>query len=139
MAGVNAQLRLVRRGCLRSKFHLVLQWLSTFANPELRAYGLHVDLAWFQATTDGYYHYGLLIYSVEEFDHVSFVCHDGESGDDEQQSRYASLIKHLSRDVNTRVTFTRVIYLQSHTFVSMCFLCRGILLVLITISIHPCM
>ncbi|KAG6391223.1 hypothetical protein SASPL_148976 [Salvia splendens] len=87
VAGVNAQLRLVRRGCLRTKFHLVLQWLNTFANPELRAYGLHVDLAWFQATTDGYYHYGLLIYSIEEFDRVSFVCHDGESGDDEQHSR----------------------------------------------------
>ncbi|XP_042002444.1 uncharacterized protein LOC121751713 [Salvia splendens] len=87
VAGVNAQMRLVRRGCLRSKFRSVLQWLDTFANPELRLYGLHVDLAWFQATTDGYYHYGLLIYSVEEFNRVSFVCHDGESGDDEQHSR----------------------------------------------------
>lgn len=88
MAGVNAQLRLVRRGCLRSTFRAVLQWLDTFANPALRVYGLHVDLAWFQATTDGYYHYGLLIYAVEEVDRVSLVCHDGEPGD-EQHSRYS--------------------------------------------------
>ncbi|KAH6783832.1 glycine-rich protein, partial [Perilla frutescens var. hirtella] len=86
VAGVNAQLRLVRRGCLRSKYRPVLQWLDTFANPALRVYGLHVDLAWFQATTDGYCHYGLLIYAVEEVERVSLGYHDGESGD-EQHSR----------------------------------------------------
>lgn len=86
VAGVNAQLRLVRRGCLRSKFRPVLKWIDTLANPALRVYGLHVDLAWFQATTDGYFHYGLLIYAVEEVDHVSLGFHDEESGD-EQHSR----------------------------------------------------
>ncbi|PIN24717.1 hypothetical protein CDL12_02540 [Handroanthus impetiginosus] len=78
VAGLNAQLRLVRRGCLRAKFRLVLEWLETFANPALRVYGVHVDLAWFQATTDGYCHYGLLVYAVEgEMDHVSLASPDG--------------------------------------------------------------
>ncbi|KAK6161920.1 hypothetical protein DH2020_001761 [Rehmannia glutinosa] len=86
VAGLNAQLRLVRRGCLRAKFCPVLQWLETYANPALRVYGVHVDLAWFRATTDGYCHYGLLIYAVEEVDRVSSGCHDGESGN-EQRSR----------------------------------------------------
>lgn len=89
VAGLNAQLRLVRRGCLRAKFSSMLQWLETFANPALRVYGVHVDLAWFQATTDGYCHYGLLIYSVEEVDRISLASHDGES---EQGSRYAILL-----------------------------------------------
>ncbi|KAI3454112.1 hypothetical protein Pfo_010775 [Paulownia fortunei] len=90
VAGLNVQLRLVRRGCLRRKFCSVLHWLETFANPALRIYGVHVDLAWFQATTDGYYHYGLLIYAVEEeMDHVSLEFPDGAPGN-EQHSRFMS-------------------------------------------------
>lgn len=110
MAGVNAQLRLVRRGCLRSKFRPVLKWIDTLANPALRVYGLHVDLAWFQATTDGYCHYGLLIYAVEEVDHVSLGFHDEESGD-EQRSRYASYLtlKHTH-------TYKSYFYMQRHAF-----------------------
>ncbi|KAL3844214.1 hypothetical protein ACJIZ3_001617 [Penstemon smallii] len=78
VAGMNAQLRLVCRGCLRVKFRPVLQWLETLANPALRIYGVHVDLAWFQATTDGYCHYGLLIYAIEEDrDSLSLGCPDG--------------------------------------------------------------
>ena len=53
-AGLNAQLRLVRRG------------LETQANPALRIYGIHVDLSWFQATTFGHCQYGLLVYAAEE-------------------------------------------------------------------------
>lgn len=66
MAGLNAQLRLVRRGRLRSMFRPVLRWLETFANPALRIYGVRVDLAWFQATSGSYCQYGLLVYSVED-------------------------------------------------------------------------
>ncbi|KAL0311912.1 UNVERIFIED_CONTAM: hypothetical protein Sradi_5590500 [Sesamum radiatum] len=87
VAGLNAQLRLVRRGCLRSKFRPVIQWLETFANPALSAYRVHVDLAWFQATTDGYCHYGLLIYAVEEeIGRVSSACLDGETGIQQRSS-----------------------------------------------------
>ncbi|KAL6533975.1 hypothetical protein OROHE_013808 [Orobanche hederae] len=85
VAGLNAQLRLVRRGSLRAKFSPVLQWLQTLANPALRVYGVHVDLAWFRATTDGYCHYGLLIYSVE-VDLASLGSHDGEPGNEHGSS-----------------------------------------------------
>ncbi|KAJ0091167.1 hypothetical protein Patl1_12976 [Pistacia atlantica] len=66
VAGLNAQLRLVRRGRLRVTFRPVLRWLETHANPTLRVHGVHVDLAWFQATTCGYCQYGLLVYAMDE-------------------------------------------------------------------------
>ncbi|KAL2525592.1 glycine-rich protein [Abeliophyllum distichum] len=79
VAGLNAQLRLVRRGCLRAKFRPVLLWIETFANPSLRIHGVRVDLAWFQAMTDGYCHYGLWVYAVEDgMDRVSLEGPDRE-------------------------------------------------------------
>lgn len=66
VAGLNAQLRLVRRGRLRVTYRPVLRWLETFANPTLRIHGIRVALAWFQATACGYCHYGLLVDAVEE-------------------------------------------------------------------------
>ncbi|KAI3468162.1 hypothetical protein Pfo_024825 [Paulownia fortunei] len=104
VAGLNAQLRMVRRGCLRAKFCPVLQWLETFVNPALRVYGVHVDLAWFQATTDGYCHYGLLIYAVEEVDSVSLGCNDGESGN-EQGSRAIGI--HLKDETSNKTYLGR--------------------------------
>ena len=72
-AGLNAQLRLVRRGRLRVTFRPVLRWLETHANPALRIHGIHVDLAWFQATTSGHCQYGLLVYAVEEESENIFI------------------------------------------------------------------
>lgn len=66
MAGLSAQLRLVRCGRLKVTFRPVLKWLETHANPGLRIHGVRVDLAWFQATTCSYCQYGLLVYAVEE-------------------------------------------------------------------------
>ncbi|XVF89135.1 hypothetical protein PTKIN_Ptkin19aG0106100 [Pterospermum kingtungense] len=66
VAGLNAQLRLARRGRLRVTFRPVVQWLDTLANPALRMHGVRIDLAWFQAAPGGYHHYGLLVYSIEE-------------------------------------------------------------------------
>eukprot|EP00257_Ricinus_communis_P015247 XP_015573122.1 uncharacterized protein LOC8275643 [Ricinus communis] len=66
VAGLNAQLRLVRRGRLRVTFRSVIKWLETHANPALRIHGIRVDLAWFQATACGYCQYGLLVYAIEE-------------------------------------------------------------------------
>ncbi|XP_022861909.1 uncharacterized protein LOC111382234 isoform X2 [Olea europaea var. sylvestris] len=85
VAGLNAQLRSVHRGCLRARFRPVLKWLETFANPALRIYDVRVDLAWFQAMNGGYCHYGLLVYAVEEeMDSASLV---GLSGANEQHLR----------------------------------------------------
>ncbi|MBA0810577.1 hypothetical protein Gohar_002555 [Gossypium harknessii] len=66
VAGLNAQLRLVRRGRLRATFRPVLRWLEMHANPALRIHGVRIDLAWSQATPGNYRQYGLLVYSVEE-------------------------------------------------------------------------
>ncbi|KAM0912788.1 hypothetical protein ACQ4PT_012593 [Festuca glaucescens] len=64
VAGMNAQLRLVRRGNLKATFLPVLKWLETHANPALNTYRVRVDLAWFQATALGYCQYGLVIHSL---------------------------------------------------------------------------
>ncbi|KAK9065546.1 hypothetical protein SSX86_014947 [Deinandra increscens subsp. villosa] len=64
VAGLNAQLRLVRQGRLKSMFRKVVMWLETYANPTLRLYGIRVDLAFFEATSGEYYQYGLLVASV---------------------------------------------------------------------------
>ncbi|XP_062019140.1 uncharacterized protein LOC133735722 [Rosa rugosa] len=80
VAGLNAQLRLVCRGRLRVTLLPVLRWLESHANPALRNYGVHVDLAWFQATAFGYRHYGLVVYALEE-DHI-----DGAIGTEESRA-----------------------------------------------------
>ncbi|KAK8515419.1 hypothetical protein V6N12_075461 [Hibiscus sabdariffa] len=66
VAGLNAQLRLVRRGQLRVTFLPVLRWLESHANPALRIYGVCIRLVWFQAASNGYHQYGLLVCSIEE-------------------------------------------------------------------------
>ena len=65
VAGLNAQLRLVRCGTLKVTFLPVIDWLETHANPSLAENGIRVDLAWFQATALGYCQLGLLVYAVE--------------------------------------------------------------------------
>ncbi|XP_043706589.1 uncharacterized protein LOC122656187 isoform X2 [Telopea speciosissima] len=86
VAGLNAQLRLVRRRHLKVKFQPVISWLETHANPALRIHGVRVDLAWFQATSCGYCQFGLIVYSVEEErEHASIEGVDGMRT--EQQSR----------------------------------------------------
>ncbi|PKA55884.1 hypothetical protein AXF42_Ash014556 [Apostasia shenzhenica] len=65
VAGLNAQLRLVRRGHLRTSLLPVLLWLNTNANSALSMHGLFVDLAWFQSTSFGYGQLGLVVYAAE--------------------------------------------------------------------------
>ncbi|KAK1417918.1 hypothetical protein QVD17_27054 [Tagetes erecta] len=66
VAGLNAQLRLVRRGRLRTMFRRVVTWLETYANPTLKIYGIRVDLACYEAPSGEYYQYGLLVSSAGE-------------------------------------------------------------------------
>ncbi|CAN1219127.1 hypothetical protein LINPERPRIM_LOCUS1524 [Linum perenne] len=66
VAGLNAQLRLVRRGRLRVTFKPVIKWLETHANPALKVDQVQVDLVRFQATACGYRQYGLLVYVVDD-------------------------------------------------------------------------
>ncbi|KAJ6813534.1 uncharacterized protein M6B38_141930 [Iris pallida] len=65
VAGLNAQLRLVRRGHLKKSFLPVLRWLETHGNPFLSMHGIKVDLAWFQATATGYCQLGLVVDAAE--------------------------------------------------------------------------
>eukprot|EP01018_Ginkgo_biloba_P032513 Gb_27769 [translate_table: standard] len=66
VAGLNAQLRTVRQGCLRNTLLPVINWLSTHANSWLSLQGIRVDLAWFQATSSGYYQLGLVVNAADE-------------------------------------------------------------------------
>ncbi|CAM8907459.1 unnamed protein product [Rhodiola kirilowii] len=65
VAGLNAQLRLVRHEHLNLMFGPIIHWLDIYANPTICSYGVRVDLAWFQPTTFSYYQYGLLVTSTE--------------------------------------------------------------------------
>ncbi|GLJ46536.1 hypothetical protein SUGI_0980760 [Cryptomeria japonica] len=66
VAGLNAYLRTVRQGCLRITLLPVINWLGTHANPTLSLHGIQVDLAWFQATSSGYYQLGLIVIEANE-------------------------------------------------------------------------
>ncbi|KAL5190276.1 hypothetical protein HKD37_04G009752 [Glycine soja] len=94
VAGLNAQLRLVRRGRLRVTFRPVLRWLETHANPALSVHGVRIDLAWFQATNTGYCHYGLMVYALEEGYPATGGSADGALRT-EERSRVQSVIKEL--------------------------------------------
>lgn len=61
MAGLNSQLRLVRYGHLKLTCGHVISWLETHVNPTIIAYGIRVDLAWFQPSFSGYCQYGLVV------------------------------------------------------------------------------
>lgn len=78
MAGLNAQLRLVRRGHLKITFGPVISWLDVYANPKLATYGVRVDLAWCQPTASGYCQFGLVVHATENENMSS----SGESYDD---------------------------------------------------------
>ncbi|KAJ4959336.1 hypothetical protein NE237_026447 [Protea cynaroides] len=91
VAGLNAQLRLVRRGNLKVKFQPVISWLETHANPALRIHGVRVDLA-FQATSCGYCQFGLIVYAAEEeCGRASIPDVDGMRT--EQQSRMQGILR----------------------------------------------
>ncbi|KAL6558502.1 hypothetical protein OROMI_018852 [Orobanche minor] len=66
VAGLNAQLRLVRRGHLRSTFRPVVSWIETHANKTLRTHGVRVDLTRFQPSTSGYCQFGLVLCAIKD-------------------------------------------------------------------------
>ncbi|KAG6466027.1 hypothetical protein ZIOFF_076177 [Zingiber officinale] len=65
VAGLNAQLRLVRRGQLKTTLMPVLSWIETHASPPLKRHGVCIDLARIQASALGYSQLGLVVYAVE--------------------------------------------------------------------------
>ena len=64
VAGLNAQLRLVQQGKLRSTFRSVMRWIETHGNPALRRHGVRVDLARFQASPSSSCQYGIIVHTI---------------------------------------------------------------------------
>ena len=64
VAGLNAQLRLVQQGKLRSTFRSVMRWIETHGNPSLRRHGVRVDLARFQASPSSSCQYGIIVHTI---------------------------------------------------------------------------
>ncbi|XP_057977615.1 uncharacterized protein LOC131164447 isoform X2 [Malania oleifera] len=61
VAGLNAQLRTVRHGSIRSALIPIIDWLGSHGNPQLEFHGVKIELGWFQATASGYYQLGILV------------------------------------------------------------------------------
>lgn len=48
VVGPNAQLRIVRQGCLRWSLAPLLAWFGMHANPSPRLHSIWIDIQWFQ-------------------------------------------------------------------------------------------
>ncbi|KAL0395496.1 UNVERIFIED_CONTAM: hypothetical protein Slati_4515800 [Sesamum latifolium] len=77
VAGLNAQLRTVRHGCIRTALLPVINWLTTHGNPQLEFHGVKIELGWFQATSSGYYQLGILVvagdYTLYDLHHSEYL------------------------------------------------------------------
>ncbi|CAA6666175.1 unnamed protein product [Spirodela intermedia] len=96
VAGLNAQLRLVRHGNLKLTFLPVISWLETHAKPALILHGVRINLAWFQSTAFGYCQFGLIVNAADSGNstvggiagsmkidlepRMNNTCRDGSSG-----------------------------------------------------------
>nr|CAB3486578.1 unnamed protein product [Digitaria exilis] len=67
VAGLNAQLRTVRQGSIRSTLGPVVSWINSHGNPQLERHGVRVELGWFQSTASGYYQLGIVVAVNENF------------------------------------------------------------------------
>lgn len=61
LAGLNAQLRTVRHGFMRSTLAPIICWIESHANPQLEFHGARIDLGWFHATSSGYNQLGIWV------------------------------------------------------------------------------
>ncbi|XP_075522952.1 uncharacterized protein LOC142555760 [Primulina tabacum] len=61
VAGLNAQLRTVRHGSIRTSLVPVMNWLRSHGTPQLEFHGVKVELGWFQVTASGYYQLGIIV------------------------------------------------------------------------------
>ncbi|XP_062225242.1 uncharacterized protein LOC133923944 isoform X3 [Phragmites australis] len=67
VAGLNAQLRTVRKRSIRSTLGSVVSWITSHGNPQLERHGVRVELGWFQSTASGYYQLGIVVAVNENF------------------------------------------------------------------------
>ncbi|CAA2974478.1 transmembrane [Olea europaea subsp. europaea] len=83
VAGLNAQLRTVRQGSIRSALVPVINWIVTHGNPQLDFHGVRIELGWFQATASGYYQLGILVVAgdctLQDLHHSEYLDSDAPS------------------------------------------------------------
>ncbi|CAN1248608.1 hypothetical protein LINPERPRIM_LOCUS6806 [Linum perenne] len=61
VSGLNAQLRTVRHGSIRTALLPVIDWIGSHANPQIEFHGAKIELGWFQVTASRYYQLGILV------------------------------------------------------------------------------
>ncbi|KAL5771093.1 hypothetical protein ACOSP7_015247 [Xanthoceras sorbifolium] len=129
VAGLNAQLRLVRYGHIKITFGHVISWLETHANPTLSTYGVRVDLAWFQPTASGYSQFGLVVSATGTERTAQAIESPDGAFPSEQQSRLHRMQREDALD-NMRVsehllTRKRILHARSlrtlKTRISICY------------------
>ncbi|KAL4199587.1 hypothetical protein AMTRI_Chr03g51930 [Amborella trichopoda] len=99
VAGLNAHLRTVKQGCIRSDLVPVINWINSLGNPQLEFHSMRIEMGWFQATASGYYQLGLFV--VMGFG----VTHSSQNSDfflstsshDQQRSRNAFASKKVNQ------------------------------------------
>ncbi|XP_021813378.1 uncharacterized protein LOC110756280 isoform X1 [Prunus avium] len=96
VAGLNAQLRMVRHGSIRSHLIPVINWMNSHANPQLVFHGVRVELGWFQATASGYYQLGIL---VVVGDYPLQSLHQSDMGDNELPRSNAACTRKCSKQM----------------------------------------
>ncbi|GAA0159688.1 transmembrane signal receptor [Lithospermum erythrorhizon] len=72
VAGLNAHLRTVQHGLIRTTLVPVINWIQSHGNPQLEFHGVKVELGFFQATASGFYQLGILVVvgnDLPEFSH----------------------------------------------------------------------
>ncbi|KAG0496836.1 hypothetical protein HPP92_001527 [Vanilla planifolia] len=67
VTGLNAHLRTVRQGNIRSALVPVISWINSHGNPQLVPHGVRIELSWFQVTASGYYQLGIVVTVTEQF------------------------------------------------------------------------
>ncbi|KAK7406343.1 hypothetical protein VNO78_07966 [Psophocarpus tetragonolobus] len=82
VAGLNAQLRTVRHGSIRTALGPVVNWINSHANPQLEFHGVKIELGWFQATASGYYQLGIVV-AVGDYSLLDLHQSDSWVGTDE--------------------------------------------------------
>ncbi|ONI06253.1 hypothetical protein PRUPE_5G049600 [Prunus persica] len=102
VAGLNAQLRMVRHGSIRSHLIPVINWINSHANPQLVFHGVRVELGWFQATASGYYQLGIL---VVVGDYPLQSLHQSDMGDNELPRSNAACTRKCSKQMQQNWPF----------------------------------
>ncbi|KAI4369970.1 hypothetical protein MLD38_018359 [Melastoma candidum] len=64
--GLNAHLRTVRQGSIRTSLRPVLTWINSHVKPQLEFHGVRMELGWFQASASGYYQLGVLVAIIDQ-------------------------------------------------------------------------